>query len=338
MLNGLLLKFIKTLGTRNDQETIVRWSSTTKPSLGGISFFVIFLLSVTGCFVLTNQQNPLNDNKFIGLLSACTIAFIMGLADDAYNTRPLLKFLVQVLCGIILILSGIVIQVFPWMSANYFFTVLWVVGMMNSINMLDNMDGITATVSLTIIIAAIVIIALHHNFTSNYHVVLLLGMSGALVGFLFYNWHPSKMYMGDTGSQFLGIFLAAIGIMYFWNVTDSGGNMVQSKQFYVGILAFIIPICDTTTVVINRLARGQSPFIGGKDHTTHHLSYLGLSDRQVALVFAALSFLSILATIFIISYIPVWGYLHITLFGLYFIAVFGFLFGVTKITKPKNDS
>ena len=77
--------------------------------------------------------------------------------------------------------------------------------------------------------------------------------------------YAAKMFMGDTGSQFIGLFLAAIGIMYFWNTPDVHSKMVQSKQFFVTILAFAIPIIDTSTVFINRIIKGKSPFIGGKD-------------------------------------------------------------------------
>lgn len=336
LLNGLFLKFSKSLGIRHVNDTILRWSPESKPSLGGISFYVIFLLSITSYSLFFGNSAILGNNDFLGMVASCTIAFLMGLADDAYNTKPLLKFLAQVLCALILILSGISIHVFSMSWANYVLTILWVVGMMNSINMLDNMDSITTTVSITVIIAALLIISLNHNFSTNVHVLLLFGIMGALVGFLYYNWHPSKLFMGDTGSQFLGIFLASIGVLYFWNSEDSSGNLVQSKQFFVTILTFIIPICDTTIVVINRLLRGQSPFVGGKDHTTHHLSYLGLGDKQVSIIFAALSFISMLCTVFITYYITNWGYIHIAIFGSYFLLIFGLLFYITKTTKPKT--
>jgi len=334
MLNGLLLKFSKTLGMRNTNDAIIRWSEESKPSLGGISFYVIFLLSITSYSFIFNNSAILGNNEFLGIVVSCTIAFLMGLADDAYNTRPFFKFFVQVLCSFILIISGIYIRIFPWEWVNYLFTVFWIVGMMNSLNMLDNMDAITTSVSISILLTALLVIFLDHGFTSNINVLLLLGVTGALLGFLYYNWHPSKLFMGDTGSQFLGVFLAGMGILYFWNSYDSSGNLVQSKQFFVSILTFIIPICDTTTVVINRLSRKQSPFIGGKDHTTHHLSYLGFSDRQVSLVFIALSLLSMIFAVFIVYYIKDWGYIHISIFGVYFLLIFGFLFYVSKKTRP----
>src|SRR5690606_3612562 len=95
---------------------------------------------------------------------------------------------------------------------------------------------------------------------------------------------PSKIFMGDTGSQFLGIFLAATSIIYLWNFKPINGIENTFQQILMVALAFIIPLVDTITVSINRPLRGQSPFVGGKDHTTHHLSYLGISDSGVAYI------------------------------------------------------
>jgi UDP-GlcNAc:undecaprenyl-phosphate/decaprenyl-phosphate GlcNAc-1-phosphate transferase len=334
LMNGLFLKFASTLGIRNKDETVIRWSSQAKPALGGISFFITFLLSVAAYSIFFEHSTALLNTQLLGVLGACAIAFLMGLADDAYNTRPLLKFSVQVACGCILIATGTKINIFQNETLNIALTLFWVVAMMNSINMLDNMDAITTVVSITVILAALLLLYLNRDFT-NIHIIILLGTLASLCGFLYYNWHPSKMFMGDTGSQFLGAFLAAIGVIYFWNTSDVHGEHVQSKQFIVTALSFMIPIIDTTIVVINRISKGKSPFIGGKDHTTHHLSYMGLTDREVALVFAVISLISMVCTVLIIKYISNWDYLHIAVFGSYFIGVFSVLFYITR-KKPKK--
>lgn len=332
LINALLLKFARTLGIRNPSDSVIRWSTAVKPALGGITFFIVFLLSVACYSIFFQNSNVLLNRQVLGLLGACAISFLIGLADDAYDTKPFLKFLAQVICGLILISSGISIHLFQNEIINNLLTVFWVVGIMNSINMLDNMDGITATVSASIILAALLILYLNQDLI-NVHIIIMLGVLASLFAFLYFNWHPSKMFMGDTGSQFLGLFLAAIGIIYFWNTSDSSGAKVQSKQFIVTILTFIIPITDTTVVVINRLSKGKSPFIGGKDHTTHHLSYAGLSDKRVALSFALISIISMLFTIFIIKFIHNWSYLHIFIFGGYFILLFSILFYITRTKK-----
>ncbi len=138
LLNGLLLKFSKTLGIRNNAETVIRWSATSKPALGGISFFICFLISLAGYAIFFSENNPLyQDKKLLGLLASSGIAFLMGLSDDAYDTKPFFKLITQIICAIILILSGIYISIFDNNMINYLVTIIWVVGMMNSINMLD---------------------------------------------------------------------------------------------------------------------------------------------------------------------------------------------------------
>ncbi|HEX8517139.1 MAG TPA: MraY family glycosyltransferase, partial [Bacteroidia bacterium] len=260
LINGLFLKFATTLGIRNTNQTVIRWSPQAKPSLGGISFYIIFLISIASYPIFFEQSKVLLSKPLLGILAACTLAFLMGLSDDAYNTKPLLKFIIQLCCGLILISTGTYISIFSNMLFNYALTLFWVVGLMNSINMLDNMDGITTLVSITIIISALFILYIN-NDNYSIHIMLLIGVLAALIGFLFFNWHPSKMFMGDTGSQFLGLFLAAMGIIYFWNTPDVHGKLIQSKQFFVTILTFAIPIIDTTTVTINRLLKGKSPFV-----------------------------------------------------------------------------
>lgn len=340
LLNGLLLKFSKTLGIRNSGETVIRWSSASKPALGGISFFICFLISVAGYAVFFSENNPLyNDKQLLGLLASSGIAFLMGLSDDAYNTKPLFKLLTQIICGVILIFSGIYISFFENNIFNYLLTIIWVAGMMNSVNMLDNMDAITAIVSSFIILTAIVLYFMYSHF-SILLLIMLIGVLASIVGFLFYNWHPSKIFMGDTGSQFLGLFLAATGIIFFWNadinISESAAIGTKTKNFIVVILVFIIPIIDTTTVTINRILRGRSPFIGGRDHTTHSLSYLGFSDSQVAWFFAGISMISFIFILLINIFIDRWNYYYLLFFILYFFIVFLFLFGCTRIEKVKE--
>jgi UDP-GlcNAc:undecaprenyl-phosphate GlcNAc-1-phosphate transferase len=329
LINGIFLKFATTLGIRNQDETIIRWSPQVKPSLGGISFYIIFLISIASYPIFFEQSKALFSKPLLGILAACTLAFLMGLSDDAYNTRPILKLIIQICCGLILISTGTYISIFSSDFINYGLTLFWVIGLMNSINMLDNMDGITTLVSITIILSALFILYLN-NDNYSIHILLLIGVLAALIGFLFFNFHPSKMFMGDTGSQFLGLFLAAMGIIYFWNTPDTHGNLIQSKQFFVTILTFAIPIIDTTSVTINRLLKGKSPFVGGKDHTTHSLFFMGLTEKRIACLYVGICLVSMFFNLLIIKYIENWGYLHIILFSIYYLALFWFLYAPTR--------
>ncbi len=335
VINRFLLKFSRNLGIRNTSETIIRWSSTSKPALGGISFYIIFLFSIISISFLTPEEPDFFNFQTLGLLVAVTVGFLTGLFDDAYNTHPRIKFLSQLMCGVILIVSGTYIQVFENELLNYALTVFWVVGMMNSINMLDNMDGITTIVSLSIAVTIFAGILLRNDIL-NPVLVIVLGLIAVLLAFLYYNWNPSKMYMGDTGSQFLGVLLAILGINYFWNGDGFAGESTALMNFLSVAIVFALPIIDTTTVFYKRLARGQSPFIGGKDHTTHHLSYLGLSDKNVALVFAGISFISFFIAIIMTHFVHNWQVGHHLLFGLYFLVLFIFLFTVGNMNKDKS--
>jgi UDP-GlcNAc:undecaprenyl-phosphate GlcNAc-1-phosphate transferase len=328
LINSILLRFVKTLGIRNEGETVIRWSDQVKPALGGLSFYIIFLLSITLHSFLFSYTGSTIDFQFTGIVGATSLGFLMGLSDDAYNTRPVLKFLTQVLCAVILIYSNTYINIFENNIFNYLLTVIWVVGLMNSINMLDNMDGITTIVAI-IISFTILLLMLINNEMNSVGMTIVLGLLAALLGFLYFNWNPSKMYMGDTGSQYLGILLAALSINYLWNPVTTEEFSI-SRQFLIPIISFIIPIVDTTTVVIKRISKGDSPFIGGKDHTTHHLSYLGLSEKQVALVIAIISLISSIIVVYVISSIKVWTHIYTIAFITYFLIVFGVLFTIAN--------
>ncbi|MBI2281037.1 MAG: undecaprenyl/decaprenyl-phosphate alpha-N-acetylglucosaminyl 1-phosphate transferase [Bacteroidetes bacterium] len=334
LINSILLKFVKTLGIRNQNETTIRWSEQVKPALGGLSFYIIFLLSITlHPFIFSYSASSI-DFQFTGIIGATSLGFLMGLADDAYNTKPLLKLITQILCGVILIYSGTYITVFDSLYLNYLLTIVWVVGLMNSINMLDNMDGITTSISLIITLTIFVIMLSNQEFDS-IAMTVVIGLSGTLFAFLYFNWNPSKMFMGDTGSQYLGILLAALSINYLWNPVTTTEFSV-SRQFLIPILSFIVPIVDTLTVVIKRVGNGKSPFIGGKDHTTHHLSYLGLSEKQVAIIAALISIVSSVLVVYLISSIKYWSHVYTIIFSSYFLMVFITLFYISKKNIDKS--
>ena len=338
LINGLFLRFSKTLGIRDKQETVIRWANTSKPALGGISFFIVFLISLASYSMFFEAREVLWNKKVLGLLCTATLAFMMGLADDAYNTKPFFKLFIQILCGVILCYSGIFIGIFSNMALNYITTIVWVVGIMNSFNMLDNMDAISTIVSISIFSSALMLLLIA-GYENNIHFMILLGTIASLSGFLIFNWHPAKLFMGDTGSQILGLLLAAIGIIYFWNDSTSLGDTVSiSRQLIIVAIAFVLPIADTTIVVFNRLANKQSPFIGGKDHTTHHLFYKGLTEKRIAILFAAIGIASAYLIYYIETQIFTWTSNTFLLMSIFPIGVFGTLFAITRITKTSAKS
>lgn len=322
-LNQIFLRFTTNLGTRTTGE--VRFASTAKPSVGGFTFYIVFLL----CFITINLIYPdlifTSTKQTAGIFAATSLGFLLGFADDAYNTNPILKFSGQIACGVILVFTDMYIPLVSesmrgGFTINSFFTVIWVVGIMNSLNMLDNMDAITTSVSICILGCALYLLSIN-GYSDRFMSLMILGVMATLAGFLYFNWNPAKMYMGDTGSQFLGVFLAAVAIKMFWVYKDPDVSGFQLRQFVIPLLAFMMPIIDTTTVFIRRIARGQSPFKGGADHTTHHLAYLGLSVRMVGVLFIALSLVSILIIHFLVT-IPGWNYLFTYIVVGYFLILF----------------
>ncbi len=334
LINNLFLKFVKTLGIRNQDDTVIRWGSQSKPAVGGFSFYIIFLLSIIIYPIFFDSSQVFLNKQFIGILLAGMLGFLLGLADDAYNTRPLLKLFTQITCAIILLVTGSEITLSYVEIINYIITIVWVVGIMNSLNMLDNMDAISTTVSISIILSALTVMLFHQEYNSVYFIIML-GVMASLAGFLFFNWHPSKMYMGDTGSQFLGVFLAAMGIRYLWNAEPPSGDLISARNLFLPLIVFLMPIIDTTTVVINRMSKGKSPFVGGKDHTTHALAYLGLSDRQVALVFWAVTLMSLLLVIIMEKYLKQWTHVYSILFSAYILTMFSIFFYAARAVKDK---
>ncbi len=323
--NGLLLRFSESLGIRNKNDVVIRWSNQSKPSLGGVSFYVVFVFSAIAFSIIFHDENIFHNKQYVGLFTAGGIAFLMGLADDAYNTRPYAKLFIQILCGVILVLTDTSIDIahIPWLDNSL--TLIWVVTIMNSLNMLDNMDGITGTTVFFILLTCLFGGWIIFDFNTNIWTLSLIAVIGAIIGFLYYNVHPSRLFMGDAGSQFIGLFVAFFAIKFLWNVSAETETNAWASVV-VALIAFTAAAADTLTVVINRLKKGQSPMVGGKDHTTHHLVYSGLNDRQVWYVFLVIGFISFILALSMINLIKLNLIVPIIFFLLYFIVVFIFLY------------
>ena len=287
VLNGTLLKYLK-IQTPKKANSQIRWSISKQPTLGGISFYLSFLIM----FFYTSQPS-------YSLLLPLTLAFGIGLIDDYFVLPPFLKLLGQLVIALLIVKEHCIYLV-DNNVVNTVFTFFWIIGLMNAINMLDNMDGILASTVLIILLIALIIRPETSSLELNFYIASIIG---ALISFLFFNWQPAKMYMGDSGSQFLGAFLAWISIQYFWNFREAEvegfQGSFQIKQFLVPVLAFIIPIIDTSTVIFFRIKKEISPFVGGKDHLTHHLVYAGFSERKAVILLSIISLFSGMIIFFI---------------------------------------
>ncbi len=326
MLNKILLRYSYNFGvkSRENQENLVRWSSTSKPTTGGISFYMTFLIGALVLMVLMPIELGAS-SRMLALILASTLAFMIGFADDAYGTHPGMKFLGQVFCGVILVAFGIHIRFFSMTNPDlivldYLMTVLWVVGLMNSLNMLDNMDGVTTTIATTLLMSSMVMLISREGISEMFFVIVVI--SGGFMGFLMWNWRPAKIYMGDTGSMFIGLVVAFFGIIYFWNIPTTPDNISHTRKMAIPLIVFLVPVMDTTFVTFTRLSRGSSPFVGGKDHLTHQLVRIGVPEQLVPVTLGLVSVVSGLLAFFAYRLIPEWSMLHTVLFTAYPVVVF----------------
>jgi UDP-GlcNAc:undecaprenyl-phosphate/decaprenyl-phosphate GlcNAc-1-phosphate transferase len=330
VINYVLLKKEPSINYISEIERI-RWATKLKPKFGGFAFFMTFLLLCVFTIIARGV--------YPYLLLSLTIASIFGFLDDYFFTSPFTKVIGQLMISACFIFGGAIIDISDYQTLNAIFTSIWVVGMMNSINMLDNMDGIVTSVSIITLGVALMIIA-QSGIINLTDVILIVGIMGALIGFLYYNWNPAKIYMGDTGSQFLGAFLAWVSIQYFWTFRDGLEGGFQARQFLVPALAFIVPLMDTTTVTFRRLARKVSPFVGGRDHTTHHLAYLGILDKNVARIMIAISLSAVFVIYQIVDDLQTnqWNFYKTLIVVIYYLTVFFVIQYFYEMAKRKINS
>jgi len=260
-----------------------RWHQRTTPMLGGIGIFAGLL---TGFWVAVAAGAAPASRELVAILGGCTILFVAGLLDDLFSLGPLLKLGAQLAAAGLVIGNGLTIS--GLISNNFLagtVALLWLVGMTNAFNLLDNMDGLAATLAgIAAVFFAIDAVTVHENEAV---LALALALAFACAGFLPFNLRPKRsaaVFMGDSGSQMLGFALAALGLTASWKVA---GTTVATLLLPVLVLA--VPILDTTLVTVVRLLDGRPVYQGGRDHTSHRLVYHGLSERRAVVLLAVIS-------------------------------------------------
>jgi UDP-GlcNAc:undecaprenyl-phosphate GlcNAc-1-phosphate transferase len=201
--------------------------------------------------------------------------FVVGIYDDLRKINPATKLIGQIISAATAIFFGYSLHFFTWQPLDALLTALWIVGLTNALNLLDNMDGLAGGVAL---IAALYLAFLFNQNGDTQHAVLALALAGAVAGFLLYNFYPASVFMGDAGSLFLGSALALLTV----HANGQASNILSLVAVPTCIL--LVPILDTTLVTVTRLLRGQAISQGGKDHSSHRLVVLGLSERQSVLL------------------------------------------------------
>lgn len=241
-----------------------RWHETPTPSYGGIPMFVGVLTAVIA-------GGGLGDSIAVAVLVGAGVLFLTGLVDDVYDISPMTKLAGQALGALATVaIAG------PALGLSLVAAALiagWLVLIANSVNLLDNMDGLsggTSLVSLLILLPIVVASGLSGL------AVVVTATAGAVAGFLVFNRNPAKLFMGDTGSLWLGLTLAA-------TVAFAGQGSVSFAPLAAATV-LAVPLVDTATVIYARVRNGRSITIGGRDHLSHRLVRLGLSDKEAVLV------------------------------------------------------
>ena len=248
------------------------------PRMGGLAIFLGFLLSVLLFLDLNTQMR--------GMLLGASIIVVLGIFDDIYSLKATFKFVVQIVAALVAVLSGNIIQTLSnpnvfssdlywnlgWLSIPV--TVLWIVAITNAVNLIDGLDGLACGVStissMTLLVIALVV-------SEGDVAILMAALAGGCIGFLPYNLNPAKIFMGDTGSTFLGYILAVVsvqGLFKFYTIIS----------FAVPFLMLGLPIFDTAFAFIRRIAHGQSPMHADRSHVHHRLIDMGFNQKQAVAV------------------------------------------------------
>jgi UDP-GlcNAc:undecaprenyl-phosphate GlcNAc-1-phosphate transferase len=233
-----------------------------------VAIFGAFLVSVL-------IAGPATPGSYSILAGAAGI-FALGLLDDIFGLNPQVKLIGQVIVSAMMVSMGIQIEIIPWPVVSIPLTIFWIVALTNAFNLLDNMDGLAAGIAA---IASGVLLVFSIQAGDYTVAALSAALGGAALGFLVFNFNPASIFMGDSGSMVLGFCLACFSILGTWRHAT---NLVVSMT--VPILVMGIPIFDTAFVTVTRKLRGVPISQGGRDHISHHLVRLGLSERRAVII------------------------------------------------------
>ncbi|NQT75160.1 MAG: hypothetical protein HQ566_01425 [Candidatus Omnitrophica bacterium] len=250
-----------------------RWHKKETALFGGIAIFLSFLIPY---LLFTNFTI-----ETIGIILCGVFVFGFGLFDDNFHIKPHTKLIGQIVIASLLVTFGVHIKIIPYQLVAVPLTIFWVVAIMNAFNLLDNMDGLSGGIAL--IVSGILALYAFLNGSAEIRLPALILM-GSLLGFLRYNFSPAKIFMGDSGSMFIGFMLATMTLQGSWQESTHLAMIVA-----IPFLTLAVPLFDTTFVALARRSTAHNVFQGGKDHLSHRMVVLGLSERGAVLVLYAIS-------------------------------------------------
>jgi UDP-GlcNAc:undecaprenyl-phosphate GlcNAc-1-phosphate transferase len=239
-----------------------RWHRNVTPNTGGLAI----LIASACCYLYFDL------GQYRVVAACAAFVALLGFLDDRVQLRPVFKLAGQAAAAIVLIANGVIFCATPLQWINILLSLLWIVGISNAFNLIDNMDGLCAGVAV-IIAGSRFILALHNEDAGG--ALLLAILAGAVLGFLVLNHKPARIFMGDCGSMLIGFSLAALAITGPVRNT----HIVVSTLFYP-VLTFLYPIFDTVLVSVLRRSAGRPISVGGRDHSSHRLVSLGVTERK----------------------------------------------------------
>ncbi len=297
-----------------------------RPRLGGLAIYAAFTLALGlqlgGFFLWKNaawfvEKFPVLVAQAEMLVQAlprlgiillgATIMLVLGFIDDrrGIGFSYKIKFAAQFLAAGVLLLGDVSTTFMPARWMNYLVTILWVVGITNAFNLLDNMDGLAAGVALIASLMFLIITVAQAQFFS---AMILCLFAGAVSGFLYHNFYPAKIFMGDTGSHFIGYMLASLSITSSYVVPESA-NLLPALM---PVLILSLPIFDTLSVIVIRVKEHRPIFQGDRRHFSHRLVDLGMSQRgAVVFIYLVAGCIGLAAAL--LAYLPLWGQILVLL-------------------------
>jgi UDP-GlcNAc:undecaprenyl-phosphate GlcNAc-1-phosphate transferase len=272
------------------------------PRLGGVAIFVAFVLSLAVALVVAAVRPDLQFGSSLKTLTTIMVPgffiFLLGLYDDLRTIGAYPKFTIQAIAATMLWLGGLRIldlpvlfgaRHFPWF-VGLSITILWVLGITNAFNLIDGLDGLAAGSALFSTLVVFVVALLSH---ASLVALMTIALTGAIVGFLRYNFNPATIFLGDCGSLFIGFLLSALAL-------EGAQKAPTVIAVAIPVVSFGLPILETSLSVLRRLISGRPVFIADREHIHHKLLQLGLSHRQVVIVLYAVSALFALLSLFLL--------------------------------------
>ncbi|MCK5783796.1 MAG: undecaprenyl/decaprenyl-phosphate alpha-N-acetylglucosaminyl 1-phosphate transferase, partial [Desulfobacterales bacterium] len=262
-----------------------RWHKKTTGLFGGVSIFfsmmAAWLISAAVFYPFQNYIQPL-----LPVVLGGTAMFLMGLLDDISEINPQYKLIGQVVAASVLVIFGFQFSWFASKTANLLISIFWIVGITNAFNLLDNMDGLSAGIACISGIFLFLWLAVmpgSHFLTAPVQLILVAYI-GSLIGFLFYNFNPASIFMGDAGSLFIGFMLACLTLIKHPSDVQAVPFFSQLSVIAIPCLILFIPILDTAFVSFMRKLFSRSIFQGGRDHSSHRMVAIGFSEKKAVIM------------------------------------------------------